>query len=96
MRPVVQLKNANAGEDTGIGTTNQIIDKMEQNKQLRYDIGKRIAQLRKEKGMSQTQLAEAIGMKQPNLAHIEAGRFSTTIDVLERIAEALDVKLDLI
>jgi len=69
---------------------------MEQEKKARYEIGKRIVELRKEKGISQTQLAEAIGMKQPNLAHIEAGRFSTTIDVLERIAKALDVKLDFI
>ena len=68
---------------------------MNEEKKARYEIGKRIAELRKEKGMSQTQLAEAIGMKQPNLANIEAGRFSTTIDVLERIADALDVKLDL-
>lgn len=62
----------------------------------RYDIGRRIAELRKERGISQTQLANAIGMKQPNLANIEAGRFSTTIDVLERIAKALDVKIDFI
>lgn len=68
---------------------------MEQEKKARYEIGKRIAELRKERGMSQTQLAEAIGMAQPNLANIEAGRFSTTIDVLERIADALGAKIDL-
>jgi len=68
---------------------------MKQEKKARYEIGKRIAELRKERGMSQTQLAEAIGMAQPNLANIEAGRYSTTIDVLERIADALGSKLDL-
>jgi len=64
-------------------------------KKARYAIGKRIAELRKERGVSQTQLADAIGMAQPNLANIEAGRYSTTIDVLERIADALGAKLDL-
>lgn len=68
---------------------------VQKKKKARYEIGKRIAELRKERGMSQTQLAEAIGMAQPNLANIEAGRFSTTIDVLERIADALDATIDL-
>lgn len=68
---------------------------VQKKKKARYEIGKRIAELRKERGMSQTQLAEAIGMAQPNLANIEAGRFSTTIDVLERIADALGAKIDL-
>lgn len=68
---------------------------VQKKKKARYEIGKRIAELRKERGMSQTQLADAIGMAQPNLANIEAGRFSTTIDVLERIADALDAKIDL-
>lgn len=68
---------------------------VQKKKKARYEIGKRIAELRKERGMSQTQLAEAIGMAQPNLANIEAGRFSTTIDVLERIADALDAKIGL-
>ena len=68
---------------------------MDNEKKARYEIGKRIAELRKERGVSQTQLADAIGMAQPNLANIEAGRYSTTIDVLERIADALGAKLDL-
>lgn len=68
---------------------------VQKKKKARYEIGKRIAELRKERGMSQTQLAEAIGMAQPNLANIEAGRFSTTIDVLERIADALGATIGL-
>lgn len=68
---------------------------VQKKKKARYEIGKCIAELRKERGMSQTQLAEAIGMAQPNLANIEAGRFSTTIDVLERIADALGATIDL-
>lgn len=62
----------------------------------RQRIGARIAELRKAKGMSQLQLAEAAGLKQPNIARIEAGKYSTTLDVLTKIADALGVKVDFI
>lgn len=62
----------------------------------RIRIGQRIAELRKQRGISQAQLAEAIGMHQPNIARIENGQYSTSIDVLSRIAEALGTRLDLI
>jgi transcriptional regulator with XRE-family HTH domain len=46
--------------------------------------------------MSQAQLAEATGLKQPNIARIEAGKYSTTLDLLTTIADALGVKVDFI
>lgn len=67
----------------------------EKKKKAQHNIGKRIAELRKEKGMTQAQLAEKCGMLQPNIAAIEAGKNSTTIDVLERITKALGVKIEL-
>ena len=67
----------------------------EKKKKAQHNIGKRIAELRKEKGMTQTQLAKKCGMAQPNIATIEAGKNSTTIDVLERITKALGVKIEL-
>lgn len=68
----------------------------EKKKKAQQSIGKRIAELRKEKGMTQVQLAKKCGMAQPNIAAIEAGKNSTTIDVLERIAKALNVRIELI
>jgi len=94
MRPVVQMNNANAGEDTGIGTTNQIIDKMEQNENER--IGRRIAELRKERGLTQMQLAQKVGMFSNNLSRIESGKHAISITALAKIAKALDVKIELI
>ena len=63
---------------------------------VRQRIGARIAELRRERGMSQAQLAEATGLKQPNIARIEAGKYSTTLDLLTTIADALGVKVDFI
>lgn len=68
---------------------------MEQNN-TRARIGNRIAELRKAKCMTQKDLAEKCGMAQPNIARIEAGTYSTSIDVLSRIADALGVQIELV
>lgn len=62
----------------------------------RKRIGARIAALRKARGMTQAQLAEACGMKKPNITRIETGRYSTGLDILAKIAHALDCTLDFI
>ena len=62
----------------------------------RERIGARIAELRKAKGMTQKDLAEATGLIQPNIARIENGRYSTSLDTLAKIAEALGARLDFI
>jgi DNA-binding XRE family transcriptional regulator len=62
----------------------------------RARIGARIAALRQARGMTQAQLAEACGMKAPNIARIETGRYSTGLDILAKIANALDCTLDFI
>ena len=56
----------------------------------RERIGKRIAQLRMEAGISQYKLAELTG----NIARIETGKYSTGVDLLSKIGDALGYKLD--
>lgn len=60
----------------------------------RERIGKRIAEIRKAKGLSQVKLAEAAGIDPGHIARIELGKYSTGIDVLSKIAEALGMVLD--
>lgn len=62
----------------------------------RERIGKRIAEIRKSKGLSQTKLAELTDIAPGNIARIEIGRYSTGIDLLSKIADALGYKLDFI
>lgn len=62
----------------------------------RERIGKRIAEIRKSKGLSQTKLAELTDIAPGNIARIETGRYSTGIDLLSKIADALGYKLDFI
>ena len=60
----------------------------------RERIGKRVAWIRKEKGISQAKLAELTGIAPGNIARIETGKYSTGIDILSKIADALNYKLD--
>jgi ribosome-binding protein aMBF1 (putative translation factor) len=59
----------------------------EYGKQL--EIAYQILQLRKKKNISQAQLAKKIGTKQSNIARMESGQQNFSIDILEKIAEAL-------
>lgn len=68
----------------------------EEKLQNRTRLGERIALLRKSKGMTQEQLAEAAGLHRPHICKIEAGKYATTIDVLQAIAEALGMTVDII
>lgn len=63
---------------------------------IREYIGKRIAELRKERELSQVDLALKAGLDKGHIARIELGRYSVGIDTLQKIADALDVKLELI
>lgn len=62
----------------------------------RERIGKRISELRKSKGLSQAKLAELTGIAPGNIARIETGKYSTGIDLLSKIANAMGYKLDFI
>lgn len=56
-----------------------------------YGEKRSLKRLRLSKGLSQTELAEAIGQKQPNIYRYEHGRTEPTLDVIAKLAKALDV-----
>lgn len=61
----------------------------------RAAMGQRIRDLRIERGLSQTQLAAMAGITTGNLCRIEAGKYSTGLDLLNRIADALGMELNI-
>ena len=61
----------------------------------RTRIGSRIKELRDLQGMSQGRLAELTGLNIPNISRIENGKYSTGLDILANIAEALGAELDI-
>lgn len=54
------------------------------------EIGKRIAWLRKAKKLTQQALASQSGIQRANIARIESGRHSPSLETLERIADSLN------
>ncbi len=50
----------------------------------------RLRDVRKDKGLTQVQLAEEAGIHQSVISRIEAGTTAVSLDILERLCEALD------
>ena len=53
----------------------------------------RIKEVSKSQGVSITKLAELVGITQPNMSNIANGKTSPSLDLLERIAAALNVSV---
>jgi transcriptional regulator with XRE-family HTH domain len=58
----------------------------------RESFGKKIAELRTVKRINQEELAERAGITQSNLSRIEKGKYNPGLDILQRIADALDME----
>ena len=61
---------------------------------LRYELAETVRLRREELGWSQRQLAERAGMSQPGVARFEAGGTTPTLPLLERLAQALGLTLN--
>ena len=57
--------------------------------------GYQIARLRILRGLTQTQLAEMVGTRQPSIARLENGTSVPSLSFLDRLATALDAKIEL-
>ena len=68
----------------------------EQKQQVRERLGERVATLRKQKAMTQEQLAQAAGLQRTHVNRIEAGKYAVTLEVIQAIAEALGMTVDII
>jgi transcriptional regulator with XRE-family HTH domain len=56
-------------------------------------MAKRLRQFRNERGLSQRSLAEKAGISREYLARLETGRQDPTLSTLEKLADALRVKV---
>ena len=57
--------------------------------------GYQVARLRIQRGLTQTQLAEMVGTRQPSIARLENGTSVPSLSFLDRIAKALDARIEL-
>ncbi|WP_046471709.1 helix-turn-helix domain-containing protein [Allosalinactinospora lopnorensis] len=61
---------------------------------IRFELGETVRNRRAELGITQEELAQRTGLKQPAVARLEAGGTTPTFPVLERVAAALDMRLN--
>jgi len=59
-------------------------------KQLKKQIGEKIAEKRKELEITQTELAERAGLSQAHISKIEIGNCMPRLDILIKISNALE------
>lgn len=66
---------------------------MRKNAKLPKALGKRIQRLRRHAGLTQEEVAEKIGISRAYMGYIEQARNTPSLEVLEKLAKALKVKL---
>lgn len=59
----------------------------------RERLGNKIQKLRKELGLTQEEFAEKINISRTHMGHIEQGRKSPSLKVMEKLARTLKVKV---
>lgn len=64
-----------------------------QSLELEFALAKLIIEKRLEKGLSQKELAEKMGTKQSAISRLESGTYNPSIQFLEKLAKALQLRL---
>lgn len=81
---------------------NNIFNKFQKDKEYqRYykeasdllDISIQIAEARRKKKITQVQLAKRVGMPQSQIARLESGGHNVTLETLNKVANALDLRV---
>ncbi len=68
----------------------------EQKQQTRERIGQRVKALRLLADLSQDELAQRAGLQRTHIGRIEGGKYAVTLEVIQAIAEALGMTVDII
>jgi DNA-binding XRE family transcriptional regulator len=71
----------------------EVQDELNKN-EAEYKVIEEIITARKEKNLTQKGLAELIGTRQSNISRLESGNYNPSLDLLIKIAQAMDKKLE--
>ena len=66
-----------------------------QQKDVRNHLIEQYVKCRKEKKMTQEQLAQRTGISRPNISRFESGNYNPSLEMMVRIAEALEMNLNI-
>ena len=62
-------------------------------RKISLQLGIKVQRLRKSEGFTQEELAEQIGISRTHMGHIEQGRKSPSLEIIDKIARKLKVKV---
>ena len=74
--------------------TEQVLIETEQ-AQVRSEVIGQYKQCREDKKMTQTELARRTGISQPNINRFESGNYNPSLEMLVKVALALDMELSI-
>ena len=66
-----------------------------QQKEVRNQVIEQYVKCRNEKKMTQEQLAQRTGISRPNISRFESGNYNPSLEMMVRIAEALEMNLNI-
>jgi transcriptional regulator with XRE-family HTH domain len=90
---MVKLSELKAAAEVRAGDMQDLAYRREYERtRLANDLAIKVLQYRHDHGLSQTELASLLGMRQPNIARLEGGDHSPSLETLSRLADVL--KLD--
>ncbi|MDD4666003.1 MAG: helix-turn-helix transcriptional regulator [Clostridia bacterium] len=66
-----------------------------QENELEYQVIRQVIKARLDKNLTQKQLADLIGTQQSNISRFESGNYNPSLEFLDKLAKALDKKIEL-
>ena len=66
-----------------------------QQKEIRKEVIEQYVACRKGRKMTQDELARRTGISRPNISRFESGNYNPSLEMMVRIAYALDMKLEI-
>ena len=94
MRKIGKLKFYSSAEEDKILFSNKKVKAAYDALEPEFAVIESVIRKRLQKKMTQAQLAKKLGTKQSAVARLEGGTYNPTIKFLQRVAEAMDAKLE--
>ena len=68
---------------------------LEKQKNTRKNVIEQYVKFRKDRNLTQEELAGIIGVSRPSISRFESGDYNPTLDMMVKIAEGLELNLDI-
>ena len=68
---------------------------LEKQKNTRKNVIEQYVKFRKDRNLTQEELAGIIGVSRPSISRFESGDYNPTLDLMVKIAEGLELNLDI-